>query len=92
MTDTDDLKELFRAEMGILRTEVQGLREDVREVKEAVNQSQVVCHSNHGDVTQRIISLENDRSALARERKLVLGGLAIALTGAVKGLFDWIVK
>ena len=92
MSHLKDLKELFRAEIGIVQTEVKALREDSREIKDAISRFQTTCNGKHGDLTTRVSDLEREYSALQRERKLFLGGLAIALTGAVKGLFDWLAK
>jgi len=92
MTDFDDLKELFRAEIGIVHAEVRALRDDTRDLKAAVNRFQATCNGRHGDLATRVTRLENDHAALNRERKLILGGLAVALTGAVKAFFDWLTK
>jgi len=92
MTAFDDLKELFRAEIGIVHAEVRALRDDTRELKAAVNRFQATCNGRHGDLATRVTRLENDQAALNRERKLILGGLTVALTGAVKAFFDWLTK
>jgi hypothetical protein len=68
------------------------LRDDTRELKEAVKGFQNTCNCRHGDIQKRVGRIEHNYVELNRDRKLFLGGLAIALTGAVKGLFDWLTK
>ncbi len=92
MTEMEDLKELFRAELGIVRAEMKGLGDDIKEVKEVVRGFSGYCGERHGDVTERIGRLETEQAASNRERKMILAGLSIALTGAAKAFFDWITK
>ncbi|GEM_PF-1064063 len=92
MTGFESVKELFRAEIGVVHAEVVALRDDTQELKEAVKGFQNSCNSRHGDLQKRVGRIDRNYAELNRERKLILGGLAIALTGAVKGLFDWLTK
>lgn len=92
MTDLDDIKELFRAEMGVFHAEIRALREDIHEVKETVKGFRSYCDVKHGDLAKQVSELEKNHAAINRERKLVFAGLAIAVTGAVKGFFEWILK
>ncbi len=92
MTHLQDLKELFRAEIGIVQSEVRALRQDTRDIKMTIGRFQSHYNAKHDDLTKRVSHLEKDYTALQRERKLFFGGVAIALTVAIKGLFDWLTK
>ncbi len=92
MAAYEDLKELFRAEIGSVHTEVRALREDTNELKQSVRDSQHQVVRRSEEIEARVGSIEKELSAFNRERKLVLGGLAVAFTAAAKGFFDWIVK
>ncbi len=92
MNNYDDLKELFRAEMGILKAEIRGQSEDIREVKEAIKGFLGHCETRRADLSSKISDLRQEQMAMKAQQRVFIGALVIALTGAVKGVFDWLTK
>ncbi len=88
MTDLNDLKELFRAEMGILNARMEAQSEDIREIKQALRNILRTLETRREQHSAEICQLKKDQLTIKTQQKVFLGGLAIALAGAVKGLFD----
>ncbi len=88
MTEFNDLKELFRAEMGVLHAKLESQGEDIREIKQALRNILRTLETRREQHSAEICRLKKDQLTIRTQQKVFLGGLAIALAGAVKGFFD----
>jgi hypothetical protein len=88
MSEIKDLKELFRAEMGVLNAKIEAQSEDIREIKQALRNILRTLEARREKYSTEICQIKKDQLTIKTQQKIFLGGLAIALAGAVKGLFD----
>ncbi|MEW6350463.1 MAG: hypothetical protein AB1646_15475 [Thermodesulfobacteriota bacterium] len=88
MTEINDLKELLRAEMGILNAKIETQGEDIREIKQALRNILRIIETRRERHSVDICQLKHEQLTIKTQQKVFLGGLAVALAGAVKGFFD----